>query len=389
NPTPPKIRKVKHYYLLAVQIKCNDLHFQCKSGQCISYFLHCDGNYNCKDHSDEEDCPVPKQCGNTCINYTLVCNGKSDCQDGMDEGSYCAMPCQKPCAHICYKSPRGPQCACNEGFNLRSDGHSCKDINECKELTVDKCSQACVNTEGSYHCTCHPGYLLEPDDHICKVIGKILPCLFLWPCLIKAPDEHLLAVHLIRGFHTFSLDYSVSVKVSSLVLAIKDAGRASLKRILPVEGTVISLALDWLSANIYWIDNKYTSVQVAASEGKYRHMVLSDGLYNPTTVVVHPPTASMCIVDLGGEHGIPDPTIECAAMDGSRRRILWKRSLVPVGLTIVDAGTWLYWADQGKHIRLDGSGHRIIRRGIHGLKLFTVGDGMMFWTTAVHNCKQA
>ncbi|XP_026528639.1 low-density lipoprotein receptor-related protein 2-like [Notechis scutatus] len=791
------------------QIKCNDLHFQCKSGQCISYFLHCDGNYNCKDHSDEEDCPVPKevhcytnevkchesgecilkqwlcdgdqdckdgsdeqdcgfpkkqcgshqwqchnslecipdqwncdrerdcrdgtdeigckprkchdyefQCGNTCINYTLVCNGKSDCQDGMDEGSYCAMPCQKTCAHICYKSPSGPQCACNEGFQLRSDGYSCTDINECKELTVDKCSQACVNTEGSYYCTCHPGYLLEPDDHICKVIGsepsllvavqfdllvfglrtmkedvilRVDPDIIIfsidydfvsqtvfwmnlnaesikwidmktkekgtlikgiksdsiavdwlgrnlywtdgtsgqilatwlnitwkgnpvytvvlenleqprslalhpldgfiywceigveskikkagmdgsnkevliddgigWPtsiaidflswrifwsddkihsigsafldgsdmkifqlaeihspfsvsifedyiywsdmqtrivqmidkrtaknrrvllkshgqpyglkvmhevlqpgapnpcvevgcsylCLLSpskkgschCPLEFVLSsdgktcipskesafmllvaqtdvtqvyleklrstagqtalpehstLPLINVTHLVAVDYSVrsaALYFSDLndnfikVLAIKDAGRASLKRILPVEGTVISLALDWLSSNIYWIDNKYTSVQVAASEGRYRHMVLSDGLYNPTIVVVHPPTASMCIVDLGGEHGIPDPTIECAAMDGSRRRILWKRSLVPVGLTIVDAGTWLYWADQAKgsveSIRLDGSGHRIIRRGIYGLTLFTVGDGMMFWTTAVHN----
>ncbi|XP_070600306.1 pro-epidermal growth factor-like [Erythrolamprus reginae] len=63
------------------------------------------------------------------------------------------------------------QCACNEGFILRNDWRSCKDINECKELAVDKCSQTCVNTEGGYSCTCHPGYQLEPDNHTCKVIG--------------------------------------------------------------------------------------------------------------------------------------------------------------------------------------------------------------------------
>ncbi|XP_039201140.1 low-density lipoprotein receptor-related protein 2-like [Crotalus tigris] len=791
------------------QIKCDDLHFPCKSGQCISIFLHCDGNYNCKDHSDEEDCPVSKQghcyadevkchesgecvlkqwlcdgdldckdgsdeqdcafpkkkcgthqwqchnslecipdqwncdgkrdcrdgtdefrckprkchgyefqCGDTCINYTLVCNGKSDCQDGMDEGSYCAMPCQKVCAHICYKSPNGPQCACHEGFKLGSDGHSCKDINECKELAVDKCSQTCVNIEGSYYCTCHPGYLPEPDGHTCKVVGSepsllvavqfdllvfglrtmkedvILrvdhniiifsidydfvsqtvfwmnlnaesikwinmktkekgtlikgirsdsiavdwlgrnlywtdgtsgQILATWlnstwkgtPVYTMVLDDleqpRSLALHPLDGFmywceisfeskiwkagmdgsnkevlindgigwptsialdflswrifwsddkfysiasafldgsdmkifqlteihspfsvnifedyiywsdmqtriiqkidkrtaknrtvllkshgqpyglkvmhealqpaapnpcveigcsylcllspsksgschcplefvlssdgktciplkesafmllvaqtdvtqvylkkisstagqmtlpehstlpltnvtHLMAVDYSVrsaALYFSDLnddfikVLAIKDAGRASLKKILPVEGTVISLALDWLSANIYWIDSKYKSVQVAASEGKYRHVVLSDGLYNPTIVVVHPPTASMCIVDLGDEHGISDPTIEYAAMDGSRRRILWKKSLVPIGLTIVDAGTRLYWADQAKgsveSIRLDGSGHRLIRTGIHGLMAFTIGNGMMFWTTATRS----
>ncbi|XP_025032097.1 prolow-density lipoprotein receptor-related protein 1-like, partial [Python bivittatus] len=791
------------------QVKCDHLHFQCRSGQCVSYLLRCDGNYNCKDHSDEEDCPIFKQllcyadeakclksgecilkqwlcdgdldckdgsdeqdcefsmkqcgahqwqcsnssqcipdqwkcdrerdcrdgsdeigckprncysyefqCGETCINYTLVCNGKPDCRGGMDEGSNCAMPCQKSCPHTCYKTPSGPKCPCNEGFRLSSDGRSCKDINECKELPNDKCSQTCVNTGGSYRCTCHPGYLLEPDGHTCKVVGSE-PALLVavqfdlllyglktmkedlifrvdqdiiifsidydfvtqnifwmdlnaesikwvnmktkekgtlikgiksdsiavdwlgrnlywtdgragqilatwlnstwkgnpvytmvlddleqprslalhpldgfmywceigieskiekagmdgsnrkvliddglgWPtsiaidflswrifwsddkfhcigsafldgndmkvfqlseihspfsvsifedsiywsdmqtrivqkidkrtaknrtvllkshgqpyglkvihevlqpaapnpcvgngcsylCLLSpnrrgscfCPLELVLSsdgktciplkesafmlltaqtavtqvylkklrstagqvplpehntLPLINVTHLTAVDYSIrsaALYFSEFddgfikVLAIKDSGRASLKKILPVEGTVISLALDWLSANIYWIDNKHPSVQVAASEGKYTHVVISDGLYHPTTVVLHPPAASMCIVDLAGEHGTPDPRIECASMDGSRRRILWKRSQVPVGLTIVDAGTRLYWADQAKgtveSICLDGSQYRLVQRGLHGLMLFTVGDGMIFWTTAAHN----
>ncbi|ETE65023.1 Low-density lipoprotein receptor-related protein 4, partial [Ophiophagus hannah] len=275
-------------------------------------------------------------------------------------------PCvEVGCSYLCLLSPsKKGSCHCPLEFVLSSDGKTCIPLKESAFM------------------------LLVAQTDVTQVYLKKLRS----TAGQTALPEHS-TLPLINVTHLMAVDYSVrsaALYFSDLnddfikVLAIKDAGRASLKRILPVEGTVISLALDWLSANIYWIDNKYTSVQVAASEGKYRHVVLSDGLYNPTTVVVHPPTASMCIVDLGGEHGTPNPTIECAAMDGSRRRILWKRSLVPVGLTIVDAGTWLYWADQ-ESIHLDGSGHRLIRRGIQGFTLFTVGDGMMFWTTAAHN----
>ncbi|XP_013914102.1 PREDICTED: low-density lipoprotein receptor-related protein 2-like [Thamnophis sirtalis] len=280
-------------------------------------------------------------------------------------------PCvEVGCSYLCLLSPskRG-SCHCPLEFVLSSDGKTCIPLKESAFML-----------------------LVAPRDVTQVYLKKLRST-----AGQTALPEHS-TLPLINVTHLMAVDYSVRSAALYFsdsnddfikVLAIKDAGRASLKKILPVEGTVISLALDWLSANIYWIDNKYTSVQVAASEGKYRDVVLSDGLYKPTTVVVHPPTASMCIVDLGGEHGIPNPTIQCAAMDGSRQRILWKRSLIPVGLTIVDGGTWLYWADQAKgsveSIRLDGSGHRFIRRGIHGLTLFTVGDGMMSWTTAAQN----
>ncbi|XP_070587516.1 very low-density lipoprotein receptor-like, partial [Erythrolamprus reginae] len=305
------------------QIKCDGLHFQCKSGQCISTFLHCDGNYNCEDRSDEEDCPAPRQascyhdeikchgsgecilkqwlcdgdtdckdgsdeqdcgfpkkqcgahqwqcyhslqcipdqwncdgerdcrdgtdeigckprschsyefqCGDTYVNYTLVCNGKPDCQDGMDEGNHCAVPCQKLCAHICYKSPHGPQCACNEGFILRNDGRSCKDINECKELAVDKCSQTCVNTEGGYSCTCHPGYQLEPDNHTCKVIGSE-------PLLLVAVQFDLI----VFGIRTMKEDVVMRVDHDFIIFSI--------------DYDFVSETVFWMNLNadsINWID---------------------------------------------------------------------------------------------------------------------------------------
>lgn len=63
-------------------------------------------------------------------------------------------------------------CACEQGFELKSGGQICKDVDECQKLGRRPCSQTCINTEGSYSCTCHPGYSLEPDGHTCKATGK-------------------------------------------------------------------------------------------------------------------------------------------------------------------------------------------------------------------------
>ena len=63
-------------------------------------------------------------------------------------------------------------CACEQGFELKSSGQICEDVDECRRLGGHPCSQTCVNTKGSYTCACHPGYSLEPDGHTCKATGK-------------------------------------------------------------------------------------------------------------------------------------------------------------------------------------------------------------------------
>ena len=72
---------------------CHKDTFQCRNGQCISWYFVCDQFRNCDDGSDEDDCKraaCPKeafqcQTDGSCVTRGKVCNGKRDCPDGSDE----------------------------------------------------------------------------------------------------------------------------------------------------------------------------------------------------------------------------------------------------------------------------------------------------------------
>ncbi|XP_047448033.1 very low-density lipoprotein receptor [Mugil cephalus] len=93
-------------------LKCNLGSKLCKDGsECVSYNHVCDGEVDCEDSSDEEDCE--SQCsedqfqcahGKKCINKDQVCDGIPQCQDQSDE-----LQCVKQsedCVHHCDNNTR-------------------------------------------------------------------------------------------------------------------------------------------------------------------------------------------------------------------------------------------------------------------------------------------
>lgn len=163
------------------------------------------------------------------------------------------------------------------------------------------------------------------------------------------------ALPLAKVGHLAAIDYAVKDKSlyfaevggdSIRLLRLKDRGRLSWKQVVAVEGTVTSLGLDWLSGNLYWIGGQPPSIHVAAAGGQWALALLSEGLRGAAWLALCPRASTMCFVTAAGSRG-PGATVECAAMDGTARRAVW-RARAPSGLAFGGAGTRLYWAERGE-----------------------------------------
>ncbi|XP_016042287.2 prolow-density lipoprotein receptor-related protein 1-like [Erinaceus europaeus] len=292
------------------------------------------------------------------------------------------------------------------GFKIMHEVLQPRSLNPCLDTG---CSHLCLlSPQSKGSCYCPVGFLLADDGVSCVSPQESAYLFLVFPTVIAQiylknlgalPGQEALPEHRILPFTNVnqlaSVDYLIQEKALYLselntgairLLSLKESGKLSWRKILSVEGKVIDLAVDWLSGNLYWIDSENPHIKVASSKGQSSIVLLHENLYYPTSVVLYPPTAVMCFVDLDSQNdGSPGSSIECASMDGSRRKGLWQKSQLPVGLAFSDTGTQIYWADTGRglieSIYLDGSGYRVERRGIQGLNLFTFGHGMMYWTT--------
>ncbi|XP_039532284.1 low-density lipoprotein receptor-related protein 2 isoform X2 [Pimephales promelas] len=349
-------------------LKCGEFQWSCASKtQCVAKMWKCDGVKDCKDESDESGCGQVKcpthlfQCGSEeCVDPNLVCNGRSDCADGSDEGvgclkNNCSSPSSPSCQHYCFSTPHGARCGCKTGFRLQSEGLTCYDIDECKEILPAACSHNCVNTLGSYLCRCHPEFILEPDGRSCKAAEE--------PSLLVSEQYKLLKLGLqnanIQALITpgrkpvFSLDYDlrehkvywVSLEEESIKYAFhgeKDNFRTIVKGVKSD-----SIAIDWLGRNLYWVDGvagQILAVRLTNSIVKPQNyiVILDKDLKQPRSLALLPQKGIMFWSEIGGP-----AQIERSSMDGSDRRVIISRGLDwPVSVTVDVLTDRLYWTDE-------------------------------------------
>ncbi|KAG8454380.1 hypothetical protein GDO86_000850 [Hymenochirus boettgeri] len=278
--------------------------------------------------------------------------------------------------------------------------------NPCQHV---KCSHLCLigpSLKGS--CWCPADLILSTDMLNCIPLRDLPFLLIAFPTSVKQiyfakltagnkvlPKMDIIDFSNINRFS--SIDYIVQQR--TLVFAvgsggflgsakIKDVESGDWKRVLSVDDSVLSIAVDWITGNLYWISTNKPYVQVATSNGMYKAVLINDGLAHPFCVAVSPTTSIMCYSDIWSESQNSAPRIECSFMDGNRKRVLWKKTKMATGLTFADSGTLLYWADRSfgtiESIKLDGSKHKVIQSGLQGINIFTVADGTLLWTTVTN-----
>ncbi|XP_038606813.1 low-density lipoprotein receptor-related protein 1B [Tachyglossus aculeatus] len=386
---------------------CGPEEFRCADGRCLlSLQWQCDGDFDCPDRSDEA--PVNTKCQSAeqscnssffmcrngrCISSGSLCDTEDDCGDGSDERdchiNECLSKKTSGCSQDCQDLPVGYKCKCWPGFQLKEDGKTCVDVDEC--ASGFPCSQRCVNTFGTFQCLCAPGYGPQPGNpHACKAISGDAPFLIL-------ADQHE-----IRTVSTDGSNYTLLKQGLNNVIAIDfdyreefiywiDSSRPNGSRInrmylngsdvKVVHNTAVpnALAVDWIGKNLYWSDVEKRIIEVSKLDGLYPTVLVSKRLKFPRDLCVHPQAGYLYWIDC-----CEYPHIGRVGMDGTNQSVVIETKISrPVALTIDYVNSRIYWADEN-HIAfsdMDGSRrYKVTDQDVPGVMALTLFEDYIYWT---------
>uniref|UniRef100_A0A667YNG9 LDL receptor related protein 1 n=1 Tax=Myripristis murdjan TaxID=586833 RepID=A0A667YNG9_9TELE len=369
--------------------------FMCQNRECIPKHFVCDHDIDCSDGSDESpECEYPTcgpdefRCANgRCLNQkNWECDGEFDCHDRSDE------------------APKNPRCTdsggdynhctcrCHPGFQLKRDGKTCVDIDEC--TTSYPCTQRCINTHGSFHCLCVDGFELSPNDPtVCKSTSEEEPY------LIFANRYYLRKLNLDGSNYTLikqGLNNAVALDfhyAEQMIYWTDVTTQGSMIRRMHMNGSNVEvlhrtslsnpdgLAVDWVGGNLYWCDKGRDTIEVSKLNGAYRTVLVNSGLREPRAVAVDVRYGYLYWSDWGD-----NPHIGRIGMDATNRSVIVEDKITwPNGLTLDFINDRIYWADAREDYiefaSLDGSSrHTVLSNDIPHIFAMTLFEEFIYWT---------
>ncbi|EFB21900.1 hypothetical protein PANDA_004058 [Ailuropoda melanoleuca] len=214
---------------------------------------------------------------------------------------------QLNCQYKCAMVRNSTRCYCEDGFEVKEDGRSCRDQDEC--AIYGACSQTCINSYGSYACSCVEGYIMQPDNRSCKAKNEPTDRL---PMLLIANSETIEVFYLngskmatlssVNGNEIHTLDFIYNEDMICWIesressnqlkcIQITKTGRLTDEwaiNILQSFHNVQQMAIDWLTRNLYFVDHVSDRIFVCNYNGSVCVTLIDLELHNPKAIAVDP-----------------------------------------------------------------------------------------------------
>ncbi|CAH0551681.1 unnamed protein product [Brassicogethes aeneus] len=267
------------------------------------------------------------------------------------------------------------------------------------QLNKGGCEHLCLPTSyNGYACKCATGYSRVPKNFSrCVGVDEFIYYSLNWELqglALDGSNETQVLGPISRVLSATSIDFDV--EEDTIYWADSDHGtvtrikRDGTNRKQILEQTVLDngpvdwltgLAVDWIGKNMFWCDSKRGVIEVAGVDGTKQHVLLSNDIGKPTSLVVDPIKGYLIWAS--------GPKIEIATMDGQNRKLLLDNQVSISDITLDSQMEFVYFCDSGSNsigrIKYDGSEFSVLlNSSLENPVALTVIDDKMYWIDTTH-----